>query len=114
MIGDTAGMIAPLCGDGMSMAMHSAMIAAEMASHYLNGHINANEFQQKYSKQWRKEYGPRLAIGRILQQVSQSKKLTSIAILTCTRIPKLSQKLVEITRGQSDNTGSRMAKSSVS
>jgi flavin-dependent dehydrogenase len=30
MIGDTAGLIHPLCGNGMAMAIHSAKLAAEI------------------------------------------------------------------------------------
>jgi flavin-dependent dehydrogenase len=34
MIGDTAGLIHPLCGNGM-MAIHSAKLAAENTIHFL-------------------------------------------------------------------------------
>ena len=30
LLGDAAGMITPLCGNGMSMALHSSKIAADM------------------------------------------------------------------------------------
>lgn len=34
MIGDAAGMIAPLCGNGMAMAIHSAKIVSERLLQY--------------------------------------------------------------------------------
>jgi flavin-dependent dehydrogenase len=40
MIGDAAGMITPLCGNGMSMAMHAGKIAGEEISAYLKGTIS--------------------------------------------------------------------------
>ena len=41
MIGDAAGMITPLCGNGMSMAFHSAKIAFENINLYFsNGLFN--------------------------------------------------------------------------
>src|SRR5690606_39922995 len=41
MIGDSAGLIHPLCGNGMSMAMHSAKIARSRAISYLNNQIQS-------------------------------------------------------------------------
>jgi 2-polyprenyl-6-methoxyphenol hydroxylase-like FAD-dependent oxidoreductase len=35
MIGDTAGLIHPLCGNGMAMAIHSAKLATENTIHFL-------------------------------------------------------------------------------
>ena len=35
-IGDAAGMITPLCGNGMSMALHGSKIAAEAITTFLN------------------------------------------------------------------------------
>ena len=37
MCGDSAGMIHPLCGNGMSMAIQSAQIASKLILNYLKG-----------------------------------------------------------------------------
>jgi len=37
MIGDTAGLIHPLCGNGMGMAIHSAKICAELLADFFQG-----------------------------------------------------------------------------
>ena len=37
MIGDAAGMITPLCGNGMSMALHASKVAAEQIQKFLEG-----------------------------------------------------------------------------
>ena len=49
MIGDAAGMITPLCGNGMSMALHASKIAAEEISKFLEGKISRELMEQNYS-----------------------------------------------------------------
>ena len=38
MCGDAAGLITPLCGNGMAMALHGAALAAAAAHDFLSGH----------------------------------------------------------------------------
>ncbi len=54
MIGDTAGLIAPLCGNGMSMALHSSKLAFEEIDLFLQGRINRYEMEIQYTQQWEK------------------------------------------------------------
>ena len=49
MIGDAAGMITPLCGNGMSMAMHASKIAAEQISKFLAGTISGEKMENRFS-----------------------------------------------------------------
>ena len=53
MTGDAAGMITPLCGNGMSMAFHSSKIAFESISSFLNKSITRNEMENQYTRQWK-------------------------------------------------------------
>lgn len=49
MIGDTAGLIHPLCGNGMAMAIHSAKIVSELVHKYSTGEIKSrNKLEEKY------------------------------------------------------------------
>lgn len=68
MAGDAAGMITPLCGNGMAMAIHSAKILTDL----IIEHGNAKSFshqtlEQAYSNAWRKTFSKRLWIGRQIQ-----------------------------------------------
>ena len=45
MAGDAAGMITPLCGNGMSMAFHSSKIAFECITLFLNKTITRKEME---------------------------------------------------------------------
>jgi flavin-dependent dehydrogenase len=45
MIGDSAGMIAPLCGNGMSMALHTSKLAAGCIDLFLKKAINRKQLE---------------------------------------------------------------------
>src|SRR6478736_1446680 len=53
MCGDAAGMITPLCGNGMAIAIHSAKIASALIIDFCGGKISREELEKKYSQQWR-------------------------------------------------------------
>jgi len=63
MLGDSAGLIAPLCGNGMSMAMHSALIASE------------SEIKKQYQIKWESEFNERMRLGRFVQYIFGSNRL---------------------------------------
>jgi flavin-dependent dehydrogenase len=65
MIGDTAGLIHPLCGNGMAMAIHSAKIAADLVIAFVNGEIKQRCVEKKYEEQWNHNFSNRLKMGRI-------------------------------------------------
>lgn len=65
MAGDAAGMIAPLCGNGMAMAIHSAKILSDLI--ITNKHVTLQELEKVYSKVWRRTFAKRLWIGRQIQ-----------------------------------------------
>lgn len=73
MTGDTAGLIHPLCGNGMAMAIHSAKIAAEQVAHYLDGYITRAEMEQKYADEWNGLFRSRMNTGRSIASLLQHK-----------------------------------------
>src|SRR5690606_9835880 len=46
MVGDAAGMITPLCGNGMSMALLAGKLAAEQVHEFLSGKISRKEMEE--------------------------------------------------------------------
>jgi flavin-dependent dehydrogenase len=101
MIGDTAGLIHPLCGNGMAMAIHSAKIASELIVQHFNGAIASHkELENTYIKQWKKHFGKRLFTGRLLAKVLRNKILTSIIISIAVAIPALLPILIKQTHGK--------------
>jgi menaquinone-9 beta-reductase len=67
-IGDAAGMITPLCGNGMSMALHASGIAAKYIEAFIAGQINRKEMEKSYQKNWNLQFARRLQTGRIIQR----------------------------------------------
>jgi flavin-dependent dehydrogenase len=67
-VGDSAGMITPLCGNGMSMALHASKIASESISSFLNKQIMRNEMEKNYQRNWNRQFSSRLRTGRIIQR----------------------------------------------
>lgn len=99
MLGDAAGMITPLCGNGMSMAFHSAKIAFENAHLFLSEKINREKMEKKYSKEWQKQFGKRLRNGRIIQHFFGKEKLTNLFIKNLKPFPFIIDKIIKVTHG---------------
>lgn len=100
MIGDAAGMITPLCGNGMSMALHGSKIAALHIHHFLQGKIDRQKMEDRYIRQWKKNFASRLRIGRQIQSMFGSALLTNMMIGFLKRFPGMVTSLVRKTHGK--------------
>ncbi len=81
MVGDAAGMITPLCGNGMSMAFHSSKIAFECIDAFLNQNTTRQEMEKQYAK--RMEYAFQKAAsnpGSIIQKLFGKERGTNVFI----------------------------------
>lgn len=101
MIGDAAGLIHPMCGNGMAMAIHSAKIASELVLEYQSGKITSrNSLEQAYTKQWKKHFGTRLLMGRILAGILTNKIITNLFVSIVATMPALLSKVIKQTHGK--------------
>ena len=101
MIGDTAGLIHPLCGNGMAMAIHSAKIASDLVISFRTGNIKTRElFEKKYSAQWNYNFKNRLKMGRLLSRTLQKDKLAAIALRILAIFPFLLPLIIRKTHGK--------------
>ena len=100
MIGDAAGMITPLCGNGMSMALHASKIAAEQILDFLKNKISRDELENNYSKQWNKLFSGRMRAGRILQKLMLNNWLISFTISVGKIFPRIIKFMIRRTHGQ--------------
>ena len=80
MSGDAAGMIAPLCGNGMAMAIHSAKICSEIVDEFLQSNISRMQMEKEYTLQWRKIFARRLWIGRNIQKLFGSGQASEFSV----------------------------------
>ena len=101
MVGDAAGMITPLCGNGMSMALHASKIAAEQINNYLQGTISRESMEENYSSKWNELFAARLRIGRMLQRLFDIQWLTTLMITLGRSFPGLIRALIRKTHGKS-------------
>ena len=100
LLGDAAGMITPLCGNGMSMAFHSGKIAFENVDSFLNKKISREEMEKQYATQWKKQFKNRLRNGRLIQKFFGKEKLTNLFIRTIKPFPNIIDRLVRSTHGK--------------
>jgi flavin-dependent dehydrogenase len=100
MLGDAAGMITPLCGNGMSMAMHSAKLAFNEMNYFLQSKISRNEMESNYALNWKKKFYLRLATGRIVQRFMGGGASTGLFLKCMHAIPALSKKIIASTHGK--------------
>lgn len=98
-VGDAAGMIAPLCGNGMSIAFHSAKLAAAQVDQFLCKKISRKKMEANYQADWDTNFKNRLKDGRRLQKLFGKDKITNTAIASLKHFPGLTQALVKATHG---------------
>jgi flavin-dependent dehydrogenase len=100
MIGDTAGLIHPLCGNGMAMAIHSAKIVSELVEKYFANEIKSRkELEEKYIQEWNFNFKKRLKMGRLLSNLLQKQKLSAVLMRILIIFPFLLSKIIKKTHG---------------
>ncbi len=100
MIGDAAGMITPLCGNGMSMAFHSSKIAFQSICDFLSNKITRQEMERQYLKQWNNCFKRRLRAGRMIQKLFGKEFITNRFIDSIKPFPSLINKIIKSTHGK--------------
>lgn len=100
MLGDTAGMITPLCGNGMSIALHTAKIAASLAGDFLQGNCSHRSFEHAYQHQWQQQFASRLRTGRLLQRFFGRSGISNLFVDSFRRMPFLAGPVIRLTHGK--------------
>lgn len=101
MCGDSAGMIHPLCGNGMSMAIRSAQIASETIIDFIKGNtISRNQMERAYQKLWDESFKGRLRTGRIVERLFNSNQLSGILMTSLKHLPLLVSQIIKRTHGK--------------
>ncbi|MGC4037148.1 MAG: NAD(P)/FAD-dependent oxidoreductase [Chitinophagaceae bacterium] len=100
MTGDSAGMITPLCGNGMSMAMHASKLAFNAIDRFLEKKISQAEMEKEYEETWMEQFNSRLQTGRIIQRFFGNPFLSNVLITTLKPFPGIINKIISQTHGQ--------------
>jgi flavin-dependent dehydrogenase len=100
MLGDAAGLITPLCGNGMAMAIHGAKIAAEFCDKFLTKQLSKNQLDQHYQKAWNGQFRQRLWIGRQVQKLFGDEWTSELALNFYKTLPWALTKTMQLTHGK--------------
>jgi flavin-dependent dehydrogenase len=102
MCGDSAGLITPLCGNGMAMAIRAAKMLSELIirSDIRKHPHNRKLLEESWKQLWSSEFGTRLKWGRVIQSAFGKPAVTGIALHTIHAVPPLERYLISKTHGQ--------------
>ena len=100
MVGDSAGLIHPLCGNGMAMAIRSAQIFSGMFIQlFQKGDYDRTAMEQQYANQWHNEFDERLKAGKFIQRVLLNPNLSKAGFAMVKKFPSLVPKIIQKTHG---------------
>jgi flavin-dependent dehydrogenase len=101
MCGDAAGMITPLCGNGMAMAIHSSSILSPLITKFFNKpYYQRDELERDYALNWNDHFKQRLWTGRRLQKLFGGKWASAFAVNLVRNAAPFAQYLVRKTHGE--------------
>lgn len=99
LLGDAAGSITPLCGNGMSMGMRASKILASQLLTFFEGKQTQDAASANYRREWNEAFGTRISAGYHLQRLFGKTNTTHYALKLLHQTPWLTSKLVSLTHG---------------
>ncbi|QKG57030.1 NAD(P)/FAD-dependent oxidoreductase [Hymenobacter sp. BRD128] len=100
MLGDAAGTIAPLAGNGMSMGMNASYLLYGLLEEFFAGRLSRAGLEQRYTRAWRRLLSLRITAGRLLHQVFGQPQLTTAGIQVLKRLPFMTDVILRLTHGR--------------
>ncbi|MGJ8743410.1 NAD(P)/FAD-dependent oxidoreductase [Polaribacter sp.] len=101
MCGDAAGMIHPLCGNGMSMAIQSAQIASKLILQYLNKKTKTRKaLEKQYLRQWNAQFKWRIKVGHFIAFLFRNDNIAHVLLQLLKKLPFLLPIIIKQTHGK--------------
>ncbi len=102
MLGDAAGLIHPLCGNGMAMAIQSAQILADLLKDDYSkiSNLSRKQIENLYTTYWKATFSKRLRAGRALQRVLLNKRMQKASYLVAKILPGIVPRIIKQTHGE--------------
>lgn len=98
--GDSAAMIAPVCGNGMAMALTNSILLSEILERVLNSSaIEEKKIAENYTSEWHSKFRTRMLTGKAIQSLFLNERLLDFSIPVLNSIPFATQALVRLTHG---------------
>ncbi len=98
MVGDAAGLITPLAGNGMGMALDGGRTVAAHVDDYLHGETTAEQLLRGYTSAWRRQFGRRMQVGRFAQTWLLRPSLLTLGLRALKAVPPLGDFFIRQTR----------------
>ncbi len=100
MAGDAAGMITPVCGNGMAIAIHSAKLLSNLIVEFCDNRINRTTLEERYYQAWNEAFRSRLWFGRNVQRLFGHSQVSSLAVNLARVSPAIAGFFVRRTHGK--------------
>lgn len=100
MTGDSAGLITPLCGNGMAMGISSARILSSLLVRSLSAGVSRELQAKEYEKHWAQAFGGRIKAGRMIQAVFGNEWVTEAVVSLLRFSPALTGRIIQLTHGK--------------
>ena len=99
MLGDGAGLIHPLCGNGMAMAIHSAKLFSEIFIESKNTGQTRKTIEARYASNWQASFSGRLRAGMLIQKMLLKPMATQVGFKVAKVIPGMLPMVIKQTHG---------------
>ncbi len=100
MAGDSAGLITPLCGNGMAMAIRAGNMVGRQVIQYFSGHRSRDILEKSYASAWQEEFAFRLRVGRNVQRLFGREVLSELALGFFKVTPPILRMIIKGTHGK--------------
>jgi flavin-dependent dehydrogenase len=98
-LGDAAGCISPLTGNGMSMAARTAQLLSRHIENYFRTHHDLQRLLKDYQLDWELNFKSRIKRGKNLQSLFGKDLGSHLALKALSKMGKLKTTLIESTHG---------------
>jgi flavin-dependent dehydrogenase len=99
-LGDAAGCISPLTGNGMSMAARTSVFASNLIGRYLRNEIKKTDMQDHYHREWMRNFDARIKAGKKLQYLFGKDLLSHLALKMLDPLKPVKNYLIDQTHGE--------------
>jgi flavin-dependent dehydrogenase len=98
-LGDAAGCISPLTGNGMSMSGYASVLLAGLLERHFTGDLSRQEATEAYRSSWESTFSSRIRRGRQLQTLFGKPYLSDIALRMLNPLGKIKNRIIASTHG---------------
>jgi menaquinone-9 beta-reductase len=98
MVGDAAGVIAPLAGGGIGMAMESGKLISGILHNKKQYGLTAEESYIQYEKKWKEAFGKRLLTASVIQNFLLNRYRRNVSFALIKIFPMFLPRLIKATR----------------